>query len=33
MDQLSLQEMMALKKMPHTILDGNHHNWHRLMGG
>mmetsp|Transcript_4325 Transcript_4325/g.6990 ORF Transcript_4325/g.6990 Transcript_4325/m.6990 type:complete len:132 (+) Transcript_4325:272-667(+) len=26
MDQLSLQELMALKRMPHITLDGNHHN-------
>jgi len=25
-DQITLQELMSLKKMPHTTLDGNHHN-------
>ena len=25
-EQMSVQELMALKTMPHTILDGNHHN-------
>ena len=25
-DQMTLQELMALKRMPHTTLDGNHHN-------
>jgi len=24
-DQVSLQELMALKRMPHTTLKGNHH--------
>jgi len=25
-DQMTLQELMSLKRMPHTTLDGNHHN-------
>jgi len=25
-EQKSLQELMALKRMPRTTLDGNHHN-------
>ena len=25
-DQTTLQELMSLKRMPHTTLDGNHHN-------
>jgi len=25
-DQMTLQELMSLKIMPHTTLDGNHHN-------
>jgi len=25
-DQMSLQELMALKRVPHTTLDSNHHN-------
>jgi len=25
-DQMTLQELMSLKSMPHTTLDGNHHN-------
>jgi len=25
-DQTTLQEMMSLKRTPHTTLDGNHHN-------
>jgi len=25
-DQTTLQELMFLKRMPHTTLDGNHHN-------
>jgi len=25
-DQMTPQEMMSLKRMPHTTLDGNHHN-------
>jgi len=25
-DQMTLQELMSLKKMPHTTLDSNHHN-------
>jgi len=25
-DQILLQELMALKRMPHATLDGNHHN-------
>jgi len=25
-DQMSLQELMGLKRMPHTTLDSNHHN-------
>jgi len=24
-DQMILQELMSLKRMPHTTLDGNHH--------
>jgi len=27
-DQMTLQELMSLKRMPHTKLDGNHHNRH-----
>ena len=27
-DQMTLQELMSLKRMPHTTLDGNHHNRH-----
>jgi len=27
-DQMILQELMSLKRMPHTTLDGNHHNRH-----
>jgi len=25
-DQMTLQELMSLKRMPHTTLDSNHHN-------
>jgi len=25
-EQMFVQEFMALKRMPHTTLDGNHHN-------
>jgi len=25
-DQMTLQELMSLERMPHTTLDGNHHN-------
>jgi len=25
-DQMTLQEMISLKRMSHTTLDGNHHN-------
>jgi len=25
-DHMTLQELMFLKRMPHTTLDGNHHN-------
>jgi len=25
-DQMTLQELMSLKRMPHTTLDGDHHN-------
>jgi len=25
-DQMTLQELMSLKRMPHTTLDGNQHN-------
>jgi hypothetical protein len=25
-EQMSVQELMVLKRMPHTTLDGNHHN-------
>jgi len=25
-EQMSVQELMALKRMPHTTLDGDHHN-------
>jgi len=25
-DQMTLQELMSLKRMTHTTLDGNHHN-------
>jgi len=28
-DQMTLQELMSLKRIPHTTLDGNHHN-HQL---
>jgi len=27
-DQMNPQELMSLKRMPHTTLDGNHHNRH-----
>ena len=27
-DQMILQELMSLKRMPHTTLDGKHHNRH-----
>jgi len=25
-DRMTLQELMSLKRMPHTTLDSNHHN-------
>jgi len=27
-DHMILQELMSLKRMPHTFFDGNHHNRH-----
>jgi len=32
-DQMSVQELMALKRTPHTTLDGNHHKWSINMVG